>query len=232
MRIDVGCPTRCVIVLVYSDRSACSTSTRDARAAGISDATTAAPMSTAAAPSTGSAPGSCTFSTNARRHARERVAARRAGDDPDRGDQRALRQDARQQVPRRRADRQPHAELARARAHRERQHARHADDGDQQRDAGESGEHEGVQPLRRQHFRAHVLERRGALHRLVRGDLADDARHRRHERVRIARRVHEQAAGDAHLPDRVIDRQRRSRHDVLVVHVGDDADDAAGTGFP
>jgi len=48
----------------YSDRSACSTSTRDARAAGISDATIAALMSTAAAPLKGSAPGSCTVSKN------------------------------------------------------------------------------------------------------------------------------------------------------------------------
>ena len=96
---------------------------------------------------------------------------------------------------RRRSDRQPHTELARARAHRERQHAGHADHGNQQRDAGEAGDHEGVQPLRRQHLRAHVLERRGALHGLVRRHLADDARHRRHERVRIACRVHEQPAG-------------------------------------
>ena len=44
----------------YSDRSACRTSTRDARMAGMSDATIAAPMSTIAAPITGSAPGNCT----------------------------------------------------------------------------------------------------------------------------------------------------------------------------
>ena len=60
----------------------------------------------------------------------------------------------------------------------------------------------------------------------VRRQLADDPRHRRHERVRIARRAHEQPAGDA-LPERVIDGHRRLPHDVLVVHVGDDADDAA-----
>jgi hypothetical protein len=47
-------------VIVYSDRSACNTSTRAARAAGMSDATMAAPMSTAVAPMTGRAPGSCT----------------------------------------------------------------------------------------------------------------------------------------------------------------------------
>jgi hypothetical protein len=42
----------------YSDLSACITSTRDARAAGISDAIRAAAMSTAAAPTTGRTPGS------------------------------------------------------------------------------------------------------------------------------------------------------------------------------
>ena len=49
-----------VASFIYSDRSACMTSTRDARAAGISDATTAATISTAAAPTTGSTPGSGT----------------------------------------------------------------------------------------------------------------------------------------------------------------------------
>jgi CubicO group peptidase (beta-lactamase class C family) len=47
-------------IATYSDRSACKTSIRDARVAGISDATIAALMSTAAAPITGSAPGSST----------------------------------------------------------------------------------------------------------------------------------------------------------------------------
>ena len=187
---------------IYSDRSACSTSTREARAAGISDAMTAAPIRTAAAPSTGSAPGSCDVLEEARRRrARARSRPTAPATMPIAAITTPSDEHARQQVPRRGADRQPDAELARARAHRERQHAGDADDGDQQRDAGESGEHERVQPLRRQHLGAHVLERRGALDRLVRGDLADDARHRRHERVRIARRVHEQAAGDAHLPN-------------------------------
>ena len=57
-------------VIVYSDRSACSTSTRAARAAGISDAMIAAVMSKAVAPTTGIAPGSCTVVKN--------LAARRA----------------------------------------------------------------------------------------------------------------------------------------------------------
>ena len=41
----------------YSDRSACNASTRDARAAGMSEAITAAAMRTAAAPAPGSTPG-------------------------------------------------------------------------------------------------------------------------------------------------------------------------------
>ena len=44
----------------YSDRSACRTSTRAARMAGMSEAMAAAPMSTIAAPITDSAPGRCT----------------------------------------------------------------------------------------------------------------------------------------------------------------------------
>src|SRR5207245_8975048 len=57
----VGCRSHASI---YSDRSACSTSTRDARAAGISDARIAAPMSTVAAPNTANVPGICTVAKN------------------------------------------------------------------------------------------------------------------------------------------------------------------------
>ena len=86
---------------------------------------------------------------------------------PAAGNQRAFAEHARQQVPRRRSDRQPDAELARPRADRERQHAGDADHGNRQRDGGKAAEDERVQPVRRQHFRAHVLERRGLLHRLL-----------------------------------------------------------------
>jgi hypothetical protein len=51
------------VIAGYSDRSAWSTSTRDARAAGINDATTAAQTSTAAATTIGTGPGRRTFST-------------------------------------------------------------------------------------------------------------------------------------------------------------------------
>ncbi|MBI1874878.1 MAG: hypothetical protein HYS05_13470 [Acidobacteria bacterium] len=69
----------------------------------------------------------CTTST---RDAREGVAARRAGGDPDRSNHDAFREHASQDVLRRGPDGQPHAKLACARTHRERQHARHTDDGD------------------------------------------------------------------------------------------------------
>ena len=72
-------------------------------------------------------------------------------------------------MPRLRSDGQPDAELARAAADRKRQHARHADHRDRQRDRREAAEHERVQPIRREHFRADVFERGRALHRLIRG---------------------------------------------------------------
>ena len=130
-------------------------------------------------------------------------------------------------MPRRRPDRQADAELARPRAHRERQHAGDADDGDRQRHGREAAEHQRVQPIRREHLGAHVLERRRLLDRLVGRQLADDARDRRHQRVRIRSRVDEEAAAADLLLERVIDGQRRPGHHVLVVHVGGDADDAA-----
>jgi hypothetical protein len=56
---------------------------------------------------------------------------------------------------------------------RERQHepSDTTDDRDEQRDAAERGEHERVQPLRRQHFGSDVLERRRPLDRQVGGEL-------------------------------------------------------------
>ena len=165
---------------IYSDRSALITSTRDARAAGVTDATIAAMTSTAAAAAIGTTPGICTSPTKLPDQAREHHTADRAGDDAADADGRALAEDAREQMPRRRSNRQPHAELARARAHREREHAGHADHRDEQRDAREAAEDQRVHAVRRQHLRANVVERRRALHRLIARQLADDLRHRRH----------------------------------------------------
>ena len=39
--------------------------------------------------------------------------------------------------------------------------------------------------------------------------------------------MHEQPSADADLRNRVVNRQRRGARDVLVIHVCDDADDAA-----
>ena len=82
----------------------------------------------------------------------------------------------------------------------------------------------------REHFRAHIVERRRPFDRLVRRQIANDLRDRRHERIRIDLRVDEQAAAADLLIHRVKHRHRRRRHEVLVVHVGDDADDASRLG--
>ena len=118
-----------------------------------------------------------------------------------------------------RSDRQPDAELARAAADRERQHAGDADDRDRERDRGEPAEDDRVEPIRRQHFGAHVLERRRALDHLIGRQLAHGARDHRHQRVRVGARVHEQAAAGQLLLERVVDRHHLPRVDALVVDV-------------
>ena len=133
-----------------------------------------------------------------------------------------------QQLPWRAAHGQTHAELTGPRAHRKRQHAADAHDRDEQGDAGESREHERVEPFRREHLGTDVFERRGTFHGLLGGYLADDARHGSYERVGIPRGTDEQAARNAHLPNRHIDRHGRRLHHVLVIDVSHDADDAAG----
>ena len=127
-----------------------------------------------------------------RRPAPAAMPADRAGDDAADGDHGAFAENARQEMPRRRADRQPDAELARPRAHRERQHAGHADHGDRQRDGREAAEHQRVQPIGREHFGAHVFERRRLLHRLLGRQLANDPGDRRHQRIGIGLGVDEE----------------------------------------
>ena len=83
-----------------------------------------------------------------------------AGDNAERGNHRALPENARQQVRRCRSDREPHAEFAHPRADGERQHARDPDHRDGQRHQREAAEHQRVQPVRREHFGAHILQRR------------------------------------------------------------------------
>src|SRR5207237_587690 len=70
----------------------------------------------------------------------------------------------------------------------------------------------------------------GALDGLLRGQLANDACDRWHQRVRVAARVDEEAAAADLLLEGMIDAERRSRHDVLVVDVSRNADDAPRAG--
>ena len=72
--------------------------------------------------------------------------------------------------------------------------------------AGEAAEHERVQPIRREHFGAHVVQRRRALDRLIGRQLADDPRDRRHQRVRI-RCARARTAGRRRSPARTGDRR-------------------------
>ncbi len=103
-------------------------------------------------------------------------------------------------------------------------------DRNRQRDHREQAEHRRVQPIRRQHLGADVIERRRLLHRLIGGEFAHDARDLRHQRVGIGPRVHEQPPAGDLLLERVIHGHHRSRHDVLIVDVRHDADDAARLG--
>ena len=175
----------------------------------------------------GTAPGIRTSVTQAPDQSREEHTADRARHHAGDGDHRALAEDARQQMPWRRPNGESNAKLSRPGAHRERQHAGHADDGNCQRDAGESAKHERVQSIRRQHLGADVLQSRGPLDRLFRGEIADDLGNRRDECVWIGPCVHEEPSAADFLFHRVVDRHRRSWHDVLVVHVRDDTDNPA-----
>ncbi len=62
-------------------------------------------------------------------------------------------------------------------------------------------------------------------------ELANDARDLRHERVGVGAGMDEDAAAANFLLERVIDAQRRTRNDVLIVDVGGDTDDAAWLGL-
>ena len=64
----------------------------------------------------------------------------------------------------------------------------------EQRYGREAAEHQRVQPVRCEHLRADVFQRRRALHQLVRGHFANDTRDRRHQRVGVRVRVNEQTA--------------------------------------
>jgi len=173
----------------YSDRSASVASTRAALAAGSADAITAASSRTATLRITGTGLGE----EVAVRQPGQSVPAHRARHDSGDGHCRTFGDHSCEQPDGRCPDRQTDAEFTRSPADGESQHAGHAHDGNQQGHRRESAEHHGVQPVRRQHFRAYVFQRGRALHRLVHGHVSHDARDRRHQRVRIHAGVHEQA---------------------------------------
>ena len=97
----------------------------------------------------------------------ERDLPDRPRDDSDCRHHHAFAEHASEDVPRLRAHSQSDTELARPCADGERQHAGHTNDGNGQRNDGESSEHERVQAIRREHLRAHILERRGFFDRLL-----------------------------------------------------------------
>ena len=88
-------------------------------------------------------------------------------------DDRALNKHANQQVTRFRSNRQTDAKLARSCARREREHARHAHNRNGQRHTGRSTEDQRVDAIRGEHFGAHVLKGRRALHWLICRQLPD-----------------------------------------------------------
>jgi putative ABC transport system permease protein len=90
----------------------------------------------------------------------------------------------------------------------------------------DAAEHERVKSIGCEHLGAYVLQRCRPFDRLVRRHLANDARDRRHQPVRIFHlRVHEQPPAVPKLAGRVIDRRCRPGHDVLVVNVRGHAHD-------
>ena len=174
------------IVPSYSPLNALITSTRDARAAGISDARIAAATRIAAAPTIGTRPGISDVGDVAADDPRERARRRsRPATMPLTRDHGAFAST--------RVSRAAGAEPIARRTPNSRVRALTENASTPatpttaivERDAGEPAEHQRVQPIRRQHLGADVLERRRALHRLIRRELANDARDRRHQRVRI-----------------------------------------------
>ena len=177
----------------HSERSARTTSTRDARAAGVTDATIAASTSTMAAPAIGHDAGHLHVGDEAADDAREQHARRSA---PATMPMTPITAPSRSTRVSRCHGVEPIA--SRTPNSRVRALTENASTPATPTTAissatpGEAAEHERVDAIRRQHFGADVVERRRALHRLIARQLANDLRHRRHERVRIDLGVDEQ----------------------------------------
>src|SRR6516165_11960577 len=80
-----------------------------------------------------------------------------------------------------------------------------------------------------EHFSADVFERSGALNRLIRRYIANEARDRCDERIRICTGVDEKATAQKWtLFKGVVDGEGGLGNDILLVNIGDDANDALG----
>src|SRR6266852_2479818 len=165
------------------------------------------------------------------RQTRQRVSGYRASDDACGRHHGAFGDDTRQEMTRLRSKRQPDAELARARADGEGENASDADQGNGKSDGRKDTEHNCVETIRSENFRANVFEGSGAFNGLVDRHVANDACDGRDERVRICARVDEKAtAKDWTLFKGAIDGEARARNDVFVVNIGSDANDAVRRG--
>ena len=126
-----------------------------------------------------------------------------------------------------RSKRQPDAEFARPRADRKCQHASDPNHGNRQRNSGKHTKHQRVQTVRREHFRSHVFESGGVLDGLIGGHVANNARDRRDQGIRICTGMDEKVAAKyGTLFKGGIDGKDGFRNDVFVVNIGSDADDA------
>src|SRR6516165_11562162 len=80
-----------------------------------------------------------------------------------------------------------------------------------------------------EHFSADVFERSGALNRLIRRYIANEARDRCDERIRICTGVDEKATAQKWtLFKGVVDGESWLGNDILLVNICDDANDALG----
>src|SRR5713226_4994148 len=150
----------------------------------------------------------------------------RAREDARRSHHGAFFDDTFQEMLRLRSERQTDAELARPRADRKRQHACDANQRNRQRDSREHAEHQRVQTVRREHLSANVFESGGVLDGLIGGHVANNARDRWDERIRICARVDEKAAAkDCALFKGAIDSEDGFRNNVFVVNIGGNAND-------
>ena len=203
-------------------------STRAAREAGRIEAITAAASSTKAETSHGQGTGHLQVAEIAAGNTSHDEAERGSGKHTRRGHDGAFANDGTQNIFRLRAEGEPDAKLARARADGKGQHTGDSDDGDRERYNRKNSKDERVQAVGRENFRAYVFEGRGMFNGLIHGHVANDAGNRRNKRIGIRRRVDEEMAAiqASTVGKRVVNGCCRFRHNVNVVYVACHADDA------